>query len=62
MNKLLFGITTAVSYKLNDLSFSIVSDGKHYEEHKTLFHIIDNLSTYIYNKGYNTFVIGQNNG
>lgn len=55
MNKIIFNTTTEISDKLNDLCFCIVDDGRKYNEHKTIFYIIDNLATKVYNFGYNNF-------
>jgi len=57
MNKVLFKITENISSKLNDLALNLVEDGKKYNQHKTLFHILDDLSGKIYNFGYNNFVL-----
>ena len=55
MNKIIFKITTKISDKLNDLCLWIVDDGRKYNQYKTIFYIIDNLATKVYNFGYNNF-------
>ena len=59
MNKILFKITENISIKLNDIALNLVEDGKKYNQHKVLFHILDDLSGNIYNFGYNNFVLGR---
>lgn len=59
MNKILFIITKKISYELDGYALRLVGNGKKYNEHKRLFHILDDLSGNIYNFGYNTFVIGR---
>ena len=58
MNKLIFKVAEKISYKLDELCMYIVNDGRKYESHKTLFKVLDNMSTKIYSFGYNTFVLG----
>ncbi len=59
MRNIMFNITKKISYSLNDLALNIVEDGRKYNEHKMLFHILDDLSSTVYNFGYNTFVLGR---
>lgn len=58
MNKLIFKVAEKISYKLDELCMYIVDDGRKYESHKTLFNVLDRMSTSIYNAGYNKFVLG----
>ena len=58
MNKLIFKLAEKISYKLDEMAMYIVKDGAEYESHKTLFKVLDKMSTSIYNTGYNKFVIG----
>lgn len=58
MNKLIFKVAEKISYKLDELCMYIVKDGAEYESHKTLFNVLDRMSTSIYNVGYNKFVLG----
>lgn len=56
MNKILFQITSKINIWLDALCMWIVDDGKRYNEYHTIFHIIDNLATKIYNFGYNRYI------
>lgn len=58
MNKLMFKIAEKISYKLDELCMYIVKNGAEYESHKTLFKVLDNMSTWIYTTGYNKCVLG----
>lgn len=58
MKKLIFKIAEKISYGLDWWCMYIVKDGAEYESHKTLFHVLDNASTWIYNTGYNRCVLG----
>jgi hypothetical protein len=62
MNKLMFKVAEKISYELDKMAMYIVKDGLEYESHKTLFNVLDKMSTSIYNTGYNKCVIGQNKG
>ena len=57
MNKIMFSITEGISYKLDELCLYIAGEGKRYNEHKTLYHIVDNLATKISTIGYNKFFL-----
>lgn len=58
MNKLMFKVAEKLSYKLDELCMYIVKDGAEYESHKTLFKVLDKISTSIYNIGYNKCILG----
>ena len=62
MNNLIFKVAEKISCKLDELAMYIVKDGAEYENHKTLFNVLDKMSTWIYTIGYNKCVLGQNNG
>lgn len=57
MNRVIFKITEKISYKLDELCMYIVKDGAEYESHKTLFNVLDRMSTNIYNAGYNKCIL-----
>jgi len=59
MNKVLFKITSKISYELDGYALRLVKNGATYNEHKRLFHILDEVSGKIYNFGYNSFVLGR---
>jgi len=58
MKKILFKITEFISYQLDKLCLYIADEGRRYNEHKTLYHMIDNMATKISTTGYNKFVLG----
>jgi len=58
MNKLMFKVVKKISYKLDKIAMYIVKDGAEYESHKVLFNVLDKMSIWIYNTGYNKFVLG----
>ena len=58
MNKIMFKVAEKLSYKLDELCMYIVKDGAEYENHKTLFKVLDKISTSIYNIGYNKCILG----
>ena len=57
MKQLMFKLAEKLSYELDKLAMYIVKDGAEYESHKTLFNVLDKMSTSIYNIGYNKFVL-----
>lgn len=59
MNKIMFNIAKKVSYELDGCALRLVKNGATYNEHKRLFHFLDELSGKIYNFGYNNFVLGR---
>jgi len=58
MNKILFKFTEVISCQLDKLCLYIADEGRRYNEHKTLYHMVDNIATKISTAGYNKFVLG----
>jgi hypothetical protein len=57
MRKVLFEITSKISCWLDKFCMWIVADGRKYNQHPVMFHVVDNLATKVYNFGYNNFSI-----